>query len=97
MELEITCRSASMRTDDFARRGWAVEASDATFYLWMKAPGGDDVEFVRRLMRAGVVALPGSFLGAAGAGFVRWALVPTLDECCETLGRLDVVSGPRVG
>ena len=26
----------------FARRGWTVEASDATFYLWMQVPGGDD-------------------------------------------------------
>jgi succinyldiaminopimelate transaminase len=79
--------------DDFARRDWTVEASEATFYLWMKVPGGDDVEFVRRLMRAGLVALPGSFLGAAGAGFVRWALVPTLEECRETLARLDAMSG----
>ncbi len=79
--------------DDFARRDWTVEASEATFYLWMKVPGGDDVEFVRRLMRAGLVALPGSFLGAAGAGFVRWALVPTLEECRETLVRLDAMSG----
>jgi acetylornithine/N-succinyldiaminopimelate aminotransferase len=78
--------------DDFARRGWAVEASEATFYLWTRALGGDDVAFVRRLMRAGLVALPGSFLGAAGAGFVRWALVPTLEECREALGRLDGVS-----
>ncbi len=79
--------------DDFARRGWAVEASHATFYLWMKAPGGDDVGFVRRLMRVGVVATPGSFMGEAGAGFVRWALVPTLNECREALGRLDAVAG----
>lgn len=77
--------------DDFARRGWGVEASEATFYLWTRAPGGDDVAFVRGLMRAGIVALPGSFLGAPGAGFVRWALVPTLDECRQALERLDDV------
>jgi acetylornithine aminotransferase len=83
--------------DEFARRGWAVEASQATFYLWMRAPGGDDVAFVRRLMRAGVVTMPGSLLGEAGAGFLRWALVPTLEECREALGRLDAVSGPGAG
>jgi acetylornithine aminotransferase len=74
--------------DTFAERGWAVEASEATFYLWMKAPGGDDVAFVESLMRAGIVATPGSFLGAAGAGFVRWALVPTLEECLEARARI---------
>lgn len=79
--------------DYFARRGWAVEASEATFYLWMKAPGGDDVDFVRALLRAGVVATPGSFMGEAGSGFVRWALVPTLEDCREALTRLDAVTG----
>ena len=77
--------------DDFARRGWRVEASEATFYLWARAPGGDDVAFVERLMRVGIVAMPGSFLGATGAGYVRWALVPTLEECREALTRLDAV------
>src|SRR5262249_40979894 len=51
----------SLMLDAFARRGWTVEASEATFYLWMKVPGGDDAAFVDGLLRAGVVALPGSF------------------------------------
>jgi succinyldiaminopimelate transaminase len=75
--------------DCFARRGWRVEASEATFYLWLAAPGGDDVAFVERLLRIGLVALPGSFLGAAGAGFVRVALVPTLARCREAVARLE--------
>jgi acetylornithine/N-succinyldiaminopimelate aminotransferase len=75
----------------FARRGWAVEASEATFYLWMKVPAGDDVAFVDRLMRVGVVPLPGRLLGEAGTGYVRWALVPTLERCREALARLDTV------
>ena len=35
------------------------------------APGGDDVKFVESLLRAGIVAMPGSFLGKGGEGFVR--------------------------
>jgi aspartate/methionine/tyrosine aminotransferase len=76
----------------FGRRGWKVEASEATFYLWMRVPDGDDVGFVERLIRAGVVATPGSYLGPGGEGFVRWALVPTLAECEEALRRLDAVA-----
>jgi acetylornithine/N-succinyldiaminopimelate aminotransferase len=79
----------SLFMDYFARRGWSVEASEATFYLWFRAPGGDDVAFVERLLGLGLVALPGSFLGAAGAGFVRWALVPTLAQCREAIARLE--------
>src|SRR5439155_19083711 len=47
---------------EFARRGWEVEASQATFYLWMRVPGGsgpvdrsDDVGFVESLLRLGLV------------------------------------------
>jgi len=74
-----------------ARRGWTIAASDATFYLWIRAARGDDVGLVERLMRAGLVALPGSFLGPGGEGFVRWALVPTLAECREAIARLEAV------
>jgi len=73
---------------EFARRGWRTEASEATFYLWLAAPGGDDVAFVRRLLALGIVCVPGSFLGEAGAGFVRFALVPTLEQCREAIARL---------
>jgi succinyldiaminopimelate transaminase len=77
--------------DYFAKRGWTIEASEASFYLWARAPGGDDVAFVEELMRLGVVALPGSFLGEAGAGYVRWALVPTVEECIEAIARLEAL------
>ena len=79
---------------EFARRNWSVEGSQATFYLWMRVPGGDDVAFVESMMRAGVVATPGSFLGEAGRGYVRWALVPTLDQCREALARIATVEDP---
>ncbi len=82
--------------DYFARRGWSVEASEATFYLWVKVPGGDDVAFVERLLGLGLVVLPGSFLGAAGAGYIRFALVPTLAECREAVARLDA-AGDALG
>ena len=85
-------RSAAKSTrflEYFARRGWKLEASEATFYLWTRAPGGDEVGWVERLMRRGIVATPGSFFGAAGAGYVRWALVPTLEQCREAMSRLD--------
>ncbi|MCE9627833.1 MAG: aminotransferase class I/II-fold pyridoxal phosphate-dependent enzyme [Candidatus Eisenbacteria bacterium] len=73
---------------EFEKRGWKTEASQGTFYLWMKAPGGDDVAFVESLLRLGIVTTPGSFLGQGGEGFVRWALVPTLAQCQEAIARL---------
>jgi succinyldiaminopimelate transaminase len=73
----------------FKRYGWTVEATDATFYLWVRAPGGDDWAWVESLMKKGVVATPGSFMGQGGEGYVRWALVPTLEQCNEALRRIE--------
>ncbi|MFN8586502.1 MAG: aminotransferase class I/II-fold pyridoxal phosphate-dependent enzyme [Candidatus Eisenbacteria bacterium] len=76
---------------EFARRGWKTEASEATFYLWLVAPGGDDVAFVEKLLRLGIVCVPGSYLGPGGEGFVRFALVPTLEQCREAIARMQAL------
>jgi acetylornithine aminotransferase len=60
-----------------ADKGWEVVASDATMYLWVVAPE----ETADRLLERGVLVSPGSFFGPSGAGYIRFALVPTLDEC----------------
>lgn len=78
--------------DYFEKRGWKVEASEASFYLWLKAPRGSDVEFVEEMLKVGIVGLPGSFLGPGGEGFVRFALVPTPESCREAIARLEAVS-----
>jgi succinyldiaminopimelate transaminase len=57
--------------------GWEIVASQATMYLWVVAP--DDA--VDRLLERGVLVSPGDFFGPSGAGYIRFALVPTLDEC----------------
>ncbi len=76
----------------FTAKGWHVEASVAAFYLWMRVPDGDDTAFVERLLRAGLVAMPGSWFDPAGAGYVRWALVPTLEQCREALERISHIA-----
>ena len=54
----------------------------ATMYLWVATPGGETSEsFATRLLEHGVLVAPGSFLGASGEGYVRFALVPTIEEC----------------
>ena len=72
------------------RKRWRVAASEATMYLWVEVPGAESSESAaERLLAHGVVVAPGSYLGAAGEGYVRLALVPTLAECeraAEILG-----------
>jgi succinyldiaminopimelate transaminase len=60
----------------------ASGSSEATFYLWCRiAAGESSEEFAERLLGQGVVVAPGSFFGPSGEGYVRLALVPSLEEC----------------
>jgi succinyldiaminopimelate transaminase len=62
------------------RSGLRLAGSTATFYLWLDV-GGPSIEFAQRLLDDGIVCAPGAFFGPAGEGYVRFALVPTLEEC----------------
>jgi aspartate/methionine/tyrosine aminotransferase len=61
--------------------GLEPAGGDASFFLWLSVPGGDDVEQAERLLEDGIVVAPGSWLGDGGEGHVRVALVPTLEQC----------------
>jgi succinyldiaminopimelate transaminase len=63
-------------------RGWEIVASTATMYLWVAIPTGESGEAVAaRLLEHGLLISPGTFFGPSGEGYVRFALVPTLEEC----------------
>ena len=66
----------------FRRKGLRLAGSQATMYLWIEVPDGETSEsFAGRLLERGIVVAPGSYLGEAGEGYVRLALVPALEEC----------------
>jgi acetylornithine aminotransferase len=78
---EIFRRKRELFLDFFHRRGLEVHGSEATLYLWLRVPAGlDSAGYALRLLEAGIVVAPGTAFGA-GEGYVRVALVPTLDEC----------------
>ena len=58
-----------------------VSGSAATFYLWFRAPGGDDAAYAEALLRERIVASPGQAFGPGGTGWLRLALVPTVEGC----------------
>jgi aspartate/methionine/tyrosine aminotransferase len=51
---------------------------DATFFLWL---AGVPEGLHERLLEQGIITTPGDYFGAAGAGYLRLALVPTLEQC----------------
>jgi aspartate/methionine/tyrosine aminotransferase len=67
------------------RLDWEIVASEATMYLWVVGPDPD------ALLARGIIVAPGEMFGPSGEGYVRFALVPTLDECrraADILGSL---------
>jgi len=71
-----------------------VRLPDASFYLWAPTPIDDD-KFAQGLFaQQNVTVLPGRYISREidgklpGAGFVRMALVATIEECVEAAGRI---------
>ena len=71
-----------------------VEMPDAAFYLWAKITE-KDTDFAVKLYRdLNITVLPGSLLAREahgvnpGAGFIRLALVASLEECVEAAKRI---------
>ena len=63
----------------FEKLGMKVVASKAGLYLWIRVE--DDLATTDLLLESGVVVSPGRFFGPGGEGYLRLALVPTLEEC----------------
>lgn len=65
--------------------GIRVSGSEATFYVWFAAPGGDDAAYAEALLRQRVIASPGRAFGPGGSGWLRLALVPSVEGCKEAV------------
>ncbi len=76
---EIFAAKRAILRRAFDRLGMNVVASTAGLYLWVQVE--DDLETTDRLLEGGVVVSPGRFFGPGGEGYLRLALVPTLEEC----------------
>jgi acetylornithine aminotransferase len=79
---EVYRRKRELLLGAFETLGWRVAGKDATMYLWVEAPKSESSEsFADRLLRHGIVVAPGAYLGPSGEGYVRFALVPTVEDC----------------
>ena len=73
-------------------RGVRIAGKAATMYLWVAVPAGEASEsFAARLLEHGIVVAPGAYLGVAGEGYVRFALVPDLEDCARAASILEEV------
>jgi succinyldiaminopimelate transaminase len=91
----VYARKRKLFLDLFASRDVRVAASEATFYLWVAVPGSTtSLDWsLHVLEHADVILAPGSFFGPDGEGYVRMAMVPTIEECERAAEALDQVLG----
>jgi LL-diaminopimelate aminotransferase len=71
--------------------GWKVPYSEGTMFVWAPLPKGftSSEEFsIKMLENAGVLCTPGSAFGSLGEGFVRFALVLTVQEINEAVANI---------
>jgi LL-diaminopimelate aminotransferase len=84
--------------DGLAAAGLERCVPEATIYLWQKTPAGmSSVEFAKKLLDPdiAIVCTPGGWISQKGAngenpgeGYVRFALVPSLDDTKKAAARL---------
>ncbi|AEG43725.1 succinyldiaminopimelate transaminase [Isoptericola variabilis] len=74
------------------KAGYAVDASEAGLYLWVRPAGAGDGassrELARRFAAHGILVGPGEFYGAAGEGHVRVALTAPDDAIAAAVSRI---------
>jgi succinyldiaminopimelate transaminase len=75
------------------RAGLRISGSEATFYVWLAAPGGDDLAYAKALLAERVVVSPGRAFGRGGKGWLRLALVPSTDGCDAAVAAWDAAIG----
>ena len=74
----------------FERKGVRIAGSEATMYVWAAVPDGESSEsFAGRLLEHGILIAPGSYLGDAGVGYFRVALVPSEEDCARAVEILE--------
>lgn len=73
-----------------AELGWVTSPSAGGMFVWAKYPYEmDDVDFVfKAIEQVGVVMVPGSIFGTAGAGYVRLALVQKVEALEQAITQL---------
>jgi len=93
-ELEENRRVVKERLDILAQGlrkiGLKATAPNATFYLWVNV-GMNGAEFVRQLLKVGVVATPGEAFGKNGINYVRFSVTQPTDRVVEVVERIEKI------
>ena len=78
---EVFAAKRALLLAHLQRRGLRTSGEGA-FYLWVHVPDGETSEsYAAKLAGRGILVVAGPSFGKEGTGFIRLAMVPTLDDC----------------
>ncbi|HEY2028024.1 MAG TPA: succinyldiaminopimelate transaminase [Myxococcales bacterium] len=78
---EIFARKRAVLIETLREKGLEV-GGEGAFYLWVHVPAGETSEsYAAKLAERNILVVAGTQFGREGAGFIRLAMVPTLDDC----------------
>ena len=66
VDLEWYRRKRDLLFESLTRFGYEVTRPEGAFYIFPKAPGGDDISFVAKMQEKRVLVVPGTGFGAPG-------------------------------
>jgi aspartate aminotransferase len=82
-DLEIYREKRDLLCEGLSRSGYEVRKPQGAFYLFLKTPIPDDMEFTRILQAEGVLAVPGRGFGRGG--YIRLSLTVSRDTIVRSL------------
>ena len=82
-DLKVYSEKRSLLCDGLARAGYDVRKPQGAFYLFLKTPIPDDMEFTKILQAEGVLAVPGRGFGRSG--YIRLSLTVSRDTIVRSL------------
>lgn len=82
---KVFAQKRAVLLEHLRRLGLQV-GGEGAFYLWVRVPSGETSEsYAARLAERNILVVPGTSFGAEGKGFIRLAMVPTVDDCKAAL------------
>jgi aspartate aminotransferase len=93
VDLDWYRRKRDRLYSELKRMGYDVIRPSGAFYMFPRAPGGDDIEFVYRLREKRVLAVPGSGFGTPGYFRIAYCMddsviegaLPALEEAIKEI------------
>ena len=82
-DLEIYREKRDLLCDGLSQSGYEVRKPQGAFYVFLKTPVPDDIQFTRVLQEEGVLAVPGKGFGRSG--YIRLSLTVSRDTIVRSL------------